>query len=400
MARPRTAGSNNALRRSVSVALAAVLVVGGNSGVTGAAQVVRTPARPAPTTQPRPASPAAPALGGLSVKSDPAAATVYLDGELVGLTPVTLERLSVGEHRLRLVKEGYLENSRVISISSGRPIELQLALTPQAPSATEAAGQVVRPPTRPAPTTQVGSGGGGSGFSKKAFLLGTAAGLGGAAAAWKLLFNNKRPTPGAIAVSPTGTGMAGMTNFTFSAQGANDENGDSLSYDWNFGDGATGSGQSVTHIYSAVGSYTARVTVSDGKTSASPPGVTIVVASSFAAPAWTGGIEPGFQQPFSVTPTVTPGQSTFGGTVTLGFPFNTTTSITTGSVTPLTYPATVSFTTQSFTSANFPGATFTLSFTGVTNAAGTAMTGTGTTTNSGPPAPPPLTQVLTTTLSR
>jgi PKD repeat protein len=307
---------------------------------------------------------------------------VYLDGQLAGQTPVSLDRLSAGEHRVRLVKEGYIEHSRVVSISAGRPTDVQVELTRQVPSAMAAAGQVVRPPpARPEPTTQGGVGGR---FSTKALLIGTAAGVGGAAAAAKKLLsnnNNKPPIPGAIGVSPTGTGIAGLTSYTFTAQGANAENGASLTYAWNFGDGASGAGQSVTHTYAAAGSYTATVTVSDGKTDASPPGVTVPVAASLA-PMWRGGTEAGFNATFSVTPTVAPNQNTFGGTVTLGFPFNTTANISTGSVTPLTYPATVSFTTASFTSPNFPGVTFTLSFTGLTNAGGTAMTGPVTTTNS------------------
>jgi len=37
----------------------------------------------------------------LAVASTPAGASVYLDGQLVGVTPVTLQRLDAGDHRLR-----------------------------------------------------------------------------------------------------------------------------------------------------------------------------------------------------------------------------------------------------------------------------------------------------------
>lgn len=49
----------------------------------------------------------------------------------------------------------------------------------------------------------------------------------------------------------------------FSA-GATDADGDSLTYRWDFGDGASGAGAMVEHAYSSAGTYTAVVTVSDG----------------------------------------------------------------------------------------------------------------------------------------
>lgn len=43
-----------------------------------------------------------------------------------------------------------------------------------------------------------------------------------------------------------------------------DADGDSLRYTWDFGDGETAEGRSVTHVYKKAGSYTARVSVDDG----------------------------------------------------------------------------------------------------------------------------------------
>jgi serine/threonine-protein kinase len=48
--------------------------------------------------------PAAP--GRLSVSTDPAGASVYVDGRLAGRTPLTLDTLSVGNHRVRLQHPG------------------------------------------------------------------------------------------------------------------------------------------------------------------------------------------------------------------------------------------------------------------------------------------------------
>lgn len=60
----------------------------------------------------------------------------------------------------------------------------------------------------------------------------------------------------AVNDSPTGLGQA--TNFTATVSA-----GSNVSYTWNFGDGATGSGPFVSHIYPAMGSYTATVTATN-----------------------------------------------------------------------------------------------------------------------------------------
>ena len=51
-------------------------------------------------------------------------------------------------------------------------------------------------------------------------------------------------------------------SFTASAT---DPDGDSLSYSLDFGDGSSGSGQTMTHAYRAKGDYTVRLTVTDGQ---------------------------------------------------------------------------------------------------------------------------------------
>ena len=50
----------------------------------------------------------------------------------------------------------------------------------------------------------------------------------------------------------------------FTATGA-DSDGDTLTYAWDFGDGGTASTKDAMHTYTAAGTYTAKVTVSDGK---------------------------------------------------------------------------------------------------------------------------------------
>ena len=49
------------------------------------------------------------------------------------------------------------------------------------------------------------------------------------------------------------------------AAAATDADGDTLTYAWEFGDGGTSSAQNPSHTYTAAGTYSAKVTVSDGK---------------------------------------------------------------------------------------------------------------------------------------
>ena len=71
-------------------------------------------------------------------------------------------------------------------------------------------------------------------------------------------------SPVAVATSPDLTRSVGQT-VQFSAATSSDSDGDYLSYVWNYGDGTTGTGASVTKIYTAVGSYTCTLTVYDGR---------------------------------------------------------------------------------------------------------------------------------------
>ena len=43
--------------------------------------------------------------------------------------------------------------------------------------------------------------------------------------------------------------MAGATRYRFDGGGSSDEDGDSLTYSWDFGDGNSGSGSVATHVY-------------------------------------------------------------------------------------------------------------------------------------------------------
>lgn len=52
-------------------------------------------------------------------------------------------------------------------------------------------------------------------------------------------------------------------NVSFDGGSSTDSDGNIASYAWNYGDGATGSGANVSHIYGTVGNFTATLTVTD-----------------------------------------------------------------------------------------------------------------------------------------
>jgi len=74
---------------------------------------------------------------------------------------------------------------------------------------------------------------------------------------------NRAPVINAITVSP-GVGLQASTTLTFAAN-ATDADGDPLQYQWAFGDGAMGGGQSVTHLYQSGGTMTVSLAVTDAK---------------------------------------------------------------------------------------------------------------------------------------
>jgi len=72
--------------------------------------------------------------------------------------------------------------------------------------------------------------------------------------------SNTKP-PAAVVNGPF-TSLPGES-VTMSAAGSSDPDGDALTYVWSFGDGATGSGLTVSHTYAQAGSFTVRLIVRD-----------------------------------------------------------------------------------------------------------------------------------------
>ena len=65
----------------------------------------------------------------------------------------------------------------------------------------------------------------------------------------------------------------------FNGTASSDPDGDPLTYAWTFGDGGTGTGPTPSHTYSALGTFTVTLIVSDGETSSPPGGTTVTITN-------------------------------------------------------------------------------------------------------------------------
>jgi hypothetical protein len=288
------------------------------------------------------------------VATEPAGATVFIDGSVAGQTPLQVSTVETGDHRVRVVKDGYVENARVVTVTASQTKSVYVKLTKK-----QAAAEVDQ-------VTSTPSGGGGG--SKKWLWIGLA-GAGAATATVLVLNQNHAPTAGAVTVSPTATGMAGVTSFAFSSS-ASDEDGDNLSYSWNFGDNGTGTGATPTHVYATAGTFTVTVTVSDGKKDVTAPTISVRVGPSLTGN-WTGGSDfhCGVNTNLTQNGTALTGQMIFAGSC------SGTITIPSGTVTGNTHPANITWTSNpyTFTGFQFP---LTSRFTGATDSNGTVLSGT------------------------
>lgn len=278
---------------------------------------------------------AAAPLASVEVQTSPEGATVYLDGVARGTTPLSLSAVD-GEHQMRLVKDGYLENARTLRWS-GAPQSLRVRLTPTTNSRPLATAEAVAAPAEP-PAGKRSS-------ALKWVLIGTGAAVVGGTA-YYLLTKNAAPVAGTITVSPTGTGMAGGTSYSFTSN-ASDPDNDSLTFQWDFGDGGTGSGQTTSHVFGSAGDFTVTLKVSDPSGDSATTSTSVSVGPSMTA-TWNGRIA-GVGNPAVLRTTQSGGSIT--GTLTFTPPADNSqplycTGTCSGSITGTvgtTYPAAISF---------------------------------------------------------
>jgi hypothetical protein len=104
--------------------------------------IVQSPPAPSASTAPGepPARPRAldPVL---RITSDPAGARVTVNGVGWGSTPVAIRNLPPGPKTIRVTKDGYVADQRLVSFSGASPSSVQLRLrrTPSSPAASTAA---------------------------------------------------------------------------------------------------------------------------------------------------------------------------------------------------------------------------------------------------------------------
>jgi PKD repeat protein len=97
------------------------------------------------------------------------------------------------------------------------------------------------------------------------------------------------PIAASFSASPDPTPVG--SSVAFDASGSTDPGATVTGYSWNFGDGTTGSGRTASHAYTAAGTYTATLTVTDGFGQSSSTTHTITVVGPPSA-SFTAGPNP------------------------------------------------------------------------------------------------------------
>ena len=108
-----------------------------------------------------------------------------------------------------------------------------------------------------------------------------------------------------VAVAGPNQSVSVATTISFNGSSSYDPDGTIASYAWNFGDGSTGSGASVFHVFAVVGTYTVTLTVTDnlGATASASTVATVTALADTTPP--------------SVSVTAPASGSTVSNTVTL-----------------------------------------------------------------------------------
>ena len=78
-----------------------------------------------------------PIYGDADISSSPAMADIYIDGTKRGQTPQLIDQLLIGQHQLRLSKQGYADYSGTININEGETASVNATMNKAANNAAE-----------------------------------------------------------------------------------------------------------------------------------------------------------------------------------------------------------------------------------------------------------------------
>ena len=81
-----------------------------------------------------------PAIGELSVSSTPPGANVFVDNNFMGITPLTLQEIPAGSHRVTVRLTGYQDYEASISVNAGATSTVAAGLSPVAPTPPQKSG--------------------------------------------------------------------------------------------------------------------------------------------------------------------------------------------------------------------------------------------------------------------
>ena len=77
-----------------------------------------------------------PITGSVDINSSPAMADIYLDGKLVGSSPMKINDIIVGSHTLKLSRKGYDDYTKTVTITEGKTTTVTATLTKQSATAS------------------------------------------------------------------------------------------------------------------------------------------------------------------------------------------------------------------------------------------------------------------------
>jgi hypothetical protein len=117
--------------------------------------------RPKPDLQPPAQKAVTPAIvGSLLVRSTPLGARVLVDGREYGRTPLTVGKLARGAHSVRVIRDGYVADERVVTITSTqRAHSVTARLSPERAAPVTNAAKAAVPTKAPNPAGAPGASG-------------------------------------------------------------------------------------------------------------------------------------------------------------------------------------------------------------------------------------------------